>query len=275
MSLKGHISEESALRSLRDIVERESGIQIGEQKIELLKNRIRKRLRALHLNSEAQYLEVIQSDVGGEELVHLLDVISTNHTFFWRENQHFPFYKEIVEKFAVHKKSEVKTWCAASSSGEEPYTLSILNEEVEKQFQCSTKILATDISIQILQKAVEAEYPLAAVQALPPTYQEYFLLNATEGSAVACPSIRNRITFKQLNLSKFPYPLKGDIDIIFCRNVMIYFETALKQKIINQFEQLLSPGGYLFISHSENLLGVTHNLKSVSVGVYRKAGGAW
>ncbi len=266
---------ESALRALRDIVEHESGIQIGEQKIELLKNRIRKRLRALKLSSEKQYLDIIQSDIGSDELVNLLDVVSTNHTFFWREHEHFPMYEKILEQYALSGKKEIKTWCAASSSGEEPYTLSIIHQELEKKHSLTAKILATDISIQILKKADSGIYPLESIAALPAEYKKYFIPHNDTDCVEIERSIKERITFKKLNLSKFPFPLIGNIDVIFCRNVMIYFDTDLKQKIINEFQRLLSPGGFLFISHSENLLGVKHQLVSQRVGVYRKQGGLW
>lgn len=264
-----------ALRELRHIVERESGIQIGEQKLELLKNRIRKRLRVLQVSNEAQYLEVIQSDVEGSELVHLLDVISTNHTFFWREHEHFPIYERILERLKTSGVQEVKTWCAASSSGEEPYTLSIINEEIFGKGHIQAKILATDISTRILHKANGGSYSLQSIEKLPANYQKYFHQSDEPEWMVADDLIKRRLTFKKLNLAKFPYPLKGKIDIIFCRNVMIYFDSNLKQKIIDQMYNLLSPGGYLFISHSENLLGITHDLITENIGVFRKRGGTW
>ena len=264
---------DSAIYTLRDIVERESGIQIGDQKIELLKNRIRKRLKVLRIQDETQYLQIIQSDLGADELIHLLDVVSTNHTFFWRENAHFPIYQSLMGQIAGNGQKEIKTWCAASSSGEEPYTLAIINEQLDKQYSCESKILATDISTDILYRAHQGYYPTSSVKALPETYQSFF--DGVPGSDFRTPraEIKKHVVFKQLNLAKFPFPLKGPIDIIFCRNVMIYFTADLKQQIIDEFYRLLRPGGYLFISHSENLLGIKHTMQSKAVGVYQKPGG--
>ena len=266
---------DDALRELRTIVERESGIQIGEQKVELLKNRIHKRLRALNLTDAEQYLEIIQTDIDGSELVHLLDVISTNHTFFWRESEHFPLYEELLIRRVKSGKKELRTWCAASSSGEEPYTLSFLHETCEQMYGAKGRILATDISTQILQKAVLGEYSKQAIAGLPHSYRRHFEPLENGENVMVSAATKSRVIFKKLNLAKFPYPLQGDIDFIFCRNVMIYFEPNHKQQIIDEMTRLLAPGGYLFISLSENLIGVRHRFQSVGVGVYRKPGGSW
>jgi chemotaxis protein methyltransferase CheR len=267
------MSTADPLNSLREIVERESGIQIGDQKLDLLKNRIRKRLRATNSKDEKEYLQILEADVEGNELVHLLDVISTNHTFFWREHEHFPIYKKILSELDSNTNREIKTWCAASSSGEEPYTLAIINDQVFGNQR--GKILATDISTRILHKAFVGNYQDESIAKLPPEFQKYFNNTDEKGWKEANQTIKSKVTYKKLNLAKFPYPLNGKIDVIFCRNVMIYFDTEHKQKIIDEFQRLLNPGGYVFISHSENLLGIKHNLKSIAVGVYKKDGNLW
>ena len=265
---------DGALIKLRGIVERESGISIGEDKLELLRNRIRKRLRALGVSSEREYLDILETDLDGRELVHLLDVVSTNHTFFYREPEHFRIFRELMVRLRTERTTEIRIWCAASSSGEEPYTLAMICDEVLAGSAVGAKILATDISTSVLAKAVRGVYREDQLAKLPQALRTPYFhpLHDEDENWEVVPSIKKMVIFKKLNLSKFPFPLTGPLDIIFCRNVMIYFDLELRGRIIRECERLLAPGGHLFLSHSENLLGVQHHLKGLEVGVYCKPG---
>lgn len=261
------------LEQIRSLVENESGIKLGPEKTELLINRLRKRLRALGLTDEKQYLEIIESDLHGEELVNLIDVVSTNYTYFYREPQHFHHFEKLLREKIYESSKEIRVWCAASSSGEEPYFLSMISDRVLSDTGIQLKILATDISTHILRRAIRGVYGIKQVEKLPDEYlNNYFERSYTDGEATfsVVPRIKDRVVYKKFNLAKFPYPLKGPIDFIFCRNVMIYFDLNLRQSIISEMERLLSPTGVFYISHSENLLGINHGLKSLEVGAYCK-----
>lgn len=267
--------ERETFDRLRSLIYDASGISLGPDKLQLLQNRINKRLRALKLRSPDEYLRIIEVDVEGHELVELLNVISTNVTYFWREEKHFLFLRDMLRSWFREGKRELRMWCAASSSGEEPYTMAMIAEE-EWGGQGKKRTLATDISIPILQKAAAARYGVDQVARLPAELREkYFVTTYDDEGEAWCsvvPEIREQVVFKRLNLAKFPIPLKGPIDVIFCRNVMIYFDLAVRQQLINEFVRLLNPGGYLILSHSENLLGITHPLVGRGTAVYQKGG---
>ncbi len=257
----------------RKLIHDESGIKLLPQKRPLLASRISSRLRDLNLNSASQYLELIESDATGEELVKLIDAISTNTTSFYREAKHFEVLTRLIHSHVEQGHKSLKIWCAASSSGEEPYTLAITAKEALKGRFVDAKILATDICTNVLKKGVQGEYSEDAISKVPTELRDrYFApIRNAEGEAwSADKSLRDLLLFRKFNLAEFPYPLKGPIDFIFIRNVMIYFDRELRQRIINEMIPLLRPGGYLFLSHSENLLGITHNLTNISSSVYQR-----
>ena len=260
--------EQSIFERLRDIIYQESGITLSDEKRLLLQNRIRKRLRSLRINSEEDYLQIVESDLEGSELINLIDAISTNHTFFFRERSHFDFLAELLKE---HKEPQYKLWCAAASTGEEPYTLAITALENLKNKKA--KILATDICTPVLKKAARGVYHAKSLQEMSSELRtKYFdpLNIAGEACYRVKPELSQLILFKRLNLNRFPYPLKGPLDSIFCRNVMIYFDNTLRAKLIESFYKLLKPGGYLFVGHSESLSGVEHKFATVQSAVYRK-----
>ncbi|RMG43643.1 MAG: protein-glutamate O-methyltransferase CheR [Candidatus Dadabacteria bacterium] len=259
--------------ALRDIIYRESGITLNDRKRLLLANRIKKRLRALDLNNEREYLEIIELDVEGRELAHLIDAISTNHTFFFREKAHFDFLEKVLEEYRSASKGEVKIWCAAASSGEEPYTIAMVAEEVLGGSSCNVRILATDICLDVLKQALRGCYRESQLREMPPELRaKYFipLESSSERLVQVRDSLKKKVLYKKLNLAKFPYPLKGPLDIIFCRNVMIYFDDELRSRIVTEFKRLLRPGGYLIVGHSEALSAANHGMETVQSAVYRK-----
>lgn len=254
---------------LSNLIYRESGIVLPPEKKMLLENRVQKRLRALNLRDVSDYLRIIELDVDGDELVQLIDVVSTNVTYFYREPRHFEIYAKLLKQFQSEKRNEVKVWCAAASSGQEPYTLAIEAAESLDLGKTRFRLLGTDICTKVLNRALAGHYHEREVEKIAPDkLQKYFDRQGNDFHVRS--KISDLVLFKKLNLIQFPYPLKGSFDIIFCRNVMIYFDTPTRAKIIAQFEKLLSPGGYLFLSHSENLLGIDHGLQRFDSSVFRK-----
>ena len=253
----------------KKLVYKESGISLSNEKISLLSNRIQKRIRELKINSEEEYLKIIELDKRGEEITRLIDAISTNVTYLFREQNHFDFLKKIIAKWNNEKKSKIRIWSAACSSGEEPYSIAITLLENLETAKNNTKILATDICTQVLEKALKGEYSAKELEKVPKQIVKNYFVEKDDSYQVKS-ELKEIILFRKLNLSQFPFPLKGPLDLIFCRNVMIYFDLTLRTKLIQEYYKLLAPGGYLLIGHSENLNSIKHNFKTIQSAVYQK-----
>lgn len=242
-------------RKYCDIVYRESGINLTEEKRELLNARLSKRIRTLEIGAE-KYLSLIQKDP--KEMKLFLDAISTNHTFFFREAKSFKYLNNAPRDI----------WCAASSSGEEPYSLATYC--LERGFQPS--ILATDISTACLQTAKQAVYPIQRAAGIPePILKRYFQRGRGqwEGYFRAKPDVRKMIRFDRFNLLK-DSPVSKLFDMIFCRNVMIYFDNTTKEYVVDKLCNALKKGGYFIIGGAESLSGLEHKLKYIEPSVYLK-----
>jgi chemotaxis protein methyltransferase CheR len=258
-------------QKISDMVYRTAGINLKEGKEALVRARLMKRLRFLGMNRVEDYIEFIDSDQGTGEVAALIDVMTTNKTSFFREVDHFHFLREQV--LPGLNMPRVRFWSAACSSGEEPYTLAILLREhlleVERK---DVRILATDISRRMLDKALQAVYPQDVVGEVPlPAYRKYFSArhNDRSGSCQVAAEARALVHFTYLNLMD-PWPMKGLFQVIFCRNVMIYFDKPTQQELINRFWDYLEPGGHLFVGHSEGLSSVKHRFRYVRPAVYQK-----
>lgn len=265
--------DQHLFQTFQRLIHEASGIALTQEKMSLLHARIYKRLLALELDDIEEYLQVLNSDRTGEELVNLIDVVSTNVTYFYRESKHFQILGEILQRWELEQRLPIRVWCAASSSGEEPFTIAMTAAQTLKFAWPEFRLLASDISTVVLKQATERLYADHQLRDLPLVYRNAYFNRVTEDGVDYCEvndSIARAVLFKRLNLSVFPYPLRGPLDIIFCRNVMIYFDLPLRQKIVREFERLLAPGGYLFLSHSENLLGVEHSLKPAGISVFQK-----
>jgi chemotaxis protein methyltransferase CheR len=260
----------------RDIIYERCGIVLSDEKQSLLSSRIQKRIRAHGLENERAYLEIIEVDASGEELIQLIDAISTNTTYFWREAEHFALFANILKEWKSQNKSSYRIWCAASSFGQEPYTLAMQVCESLSLRNDSVRILATDISTKALKRAQDGVYADEDIKKLPQHLrQRYFAQVARDDDALFShwsvnQELRSLILFKRLNLIEYPYPLKGPLDVIFCRNVMIYFDVPTRQRIIDEMCRVLAPGGFLFLSLSESLLGIQHQLDRSGPSVFRK-----
>lgn len=261
---------------IRDIVYARSGIVLKDDKATLLAGRLGRRLRELGLTAPSDYLAFLETDRTGAELTNLLDAISTNVTFFFREPDHFDLISQLHSRWVAAGQRRFRYWSAAASSGEEPYTLAMTLRALGTD-RLDVKILATDISTAILERAMAGVYSEKAVAEVPrQMLQQYFQKQVGNGEPtyVVGEELRSLITFRHLNLSVFPSPLRGPLDMILCRNVMIYFDQALRGRLVNEFARLLKPGGCLIISHSESLVGIDVDLKLVRPSVYVKPGGS-
>lgn len=247
-----------------------AGIAIRCGKERLVEARVGKRVRALRLPSEEAYLEFLRSDSSGAELVQFLDAISTNFTSFFRERDHFEHMTRAVQAWARRGQTRFRLWSAASSSGEEPYTMAITMLEALEQEPIDFRILATDISTRMLRAGREAVYEKERLAPMDRALQLKYFEPAGRGLLQARPSLTDAVTFARLNLSAPPFPMSGPMDIIFCRNVMIYFDRAVRQGLVSEIERLLRPGGYLLIGHSETLTGLETDLRTVRASVYQK-----
>ncbi len=260
------------------LVYQECGINLHEGKKALLQARLNKRLRATGISSYDEYFEYITRKTDGEELVHFLDCISTNLTYFFREPQHFDLLGKLVPELLEAKRKErsnrIRVWSAGCSTGEEPYSLAMyVLSHLEGTQKYDFRILATDISTRTLGVAIRGVYADEKVEKVPEAFKRLHFkkLNGTGERAEyeVSAMLKSIVTFRRLNL-KDPFPFKGPFDYIFCRNVMIYFDKKTQEALIQKMTGYLSNGGYLFVGHSESLMGLKHDLAYVRPAVYRK-----
>ena len=258
-------------KDFQSIAYQKAGIFLREGKAALIQARLAKRLRELGLTSEREYLDRLRND-GDDEVVLFLDAISTNFTKFYREPDHFETLREHILELKAAGQRRFRIWCAASSSGEEPYTIAMTLDPILEG--CDWKILATDISTRVLALAVAGVYGAEEIEGIPPAMLQRYLdrLPAGEDGEVQWAvrdRLKQRITYRRLNLASRPYPMKGPLDAVFCRNVMIYFDRPMRAGVVGEFERLVGPGCPLFIGHSETLNGITTRFKTERPSVYR------
>jgi chemotaxis protein methyltransferase CheR len=264
---------------IRQLVYQHSRINLGSDKAELVSSRVQKRLRALGLNSIETYCEFLRSPDGGQEMTDLLDVISTNVTDFFREAAHFEFLNDVViPDWLKHgsKSSDnvFRTWSAACSSGEEPYSIAITLAEFFRQRRgYEWRVEASDLSTRVLERGGRGVYRAERVK-LPSSdwLGRYFQCGVgdSEGYYRVKKELQVRVKFRHLNLFDWPYPFTEKMQVIFCRNVMIYFNRETQDQLVPRLADQLVPGGYLFVGHSESLIGLDHKLKCVHPSVYRR-----
>lgn len=242
------------------------GINLNFDKQNLVKARLTKRLAAVKLTTFDQYLSFVEKD--RTEFSHMIDALTTNKTNFFREPQHFDFLRERVLPKVRSKR--LRIWSAACSSGEEPYTISMqLHDSIPDIGKWDIKILATDISGKILQKASSAEYPEEALTGISAAQRQKYLTRLSDQQYRVRDEIRKPIKFARLNLME-KWPMRGPFDVIFCRNVMIYFDKPTQASLVNRFYDLLDSGNYLFVGHSESLTNVDHRFSYIQPAIYLK-----
>lgn len=265
---------EAQLDKIISLVKSISGISLNDGKKELVKARLGKRLRSLKMKSFDEYINFVRDDSTGE-LTAMLDAISTNLTNFFRESDHFDFLaSNIFPKIIKKGVRQIRVWSSGCSTGEEPYSIGITMAENIPDFKSwDSRILATDLSTKVLKTASKGSYPAKRLADMPSQWRrDYFTLDKSSGQEIytAKESIRKRITFGHLNLME-SWPMKGPFDVIFCRNVMIYFDKPTRAKLIERYWNLLASGGILFIGHSESLTGIQHKFRYVQPTVYIKS----
>ena len=254
------------------------GINLHDGKKELVKARLAKRLRALHMAGYEEYIAHVRAEGNGPELVAMLDALSTNLTHFFREADHFRYLADVLvpraQAAAAGTRPRLRLWSAGCSTGEEPYSLAVtLAEAIGNLAAWDIAVLATDLSTRVLAQAGEGVYDAQRLAALPHGALAKYFAPVTSGRAPQYqvrPVLRSLIHFGRLNLME-AWPMRGPFDIIFCRNVMIYFDKETQAALVERFRKILAPGGTLCIGHSESLAGVRHQFRYVQPTVYEKA----
>jgi chemotaxis protein methyltransferase CheR len=257
----------------RSIVYEKSGIAIHPNKISLVIARVGKRMRELSIDDPKEYLKFVLADESGEEIIHLLDCISTNVTSFFREKDHFDLLSGLLREKLAAGQTRFRFWSAASSSGEEPYSMAMVAQDMLDGRRTDVKILATDISTRILDKCAKGVYAEKHVDAVPPQYRSRLFSRSGSGGNMRYEvkeQLRKMITFSRINLSETPFPMKGPFDVIFLRNVMIYFDNMVRKRLLDECCRLISADGYLFVGHAETLTGLIGEFKPVAPSVYVK-----
>jgi chemotaxis protein methyltransferase CheR len=258
------------------LILREAGIYLAPAKKALLVGRLTKRLRALGLATFGAYYQRIVEEDDREERVQMLDCIATNETHFFREPRQFEFLeKQVIPVWKERGPRVLRIWSAGCSTGEEPYSLAmLLLHHFPPGSGRQIEILATDISTRVLARAEDAVWPLDKSPEIPMAYRKAFMMRGTasqEGKMKAAPELRALVRFERLNLNEERYPVRGPFHLIFCRNVLIYFQMETKLKVIHRLLDVLAPDGLLFLGHAESLNAVTDRVATVVPTVYAHA----
>jgi len=265
-----HKIGESEFKRIQALMYDHVGIVLQDNKRALVEARVNKRLRALGISSYPDYMDYLAKTGKGSELVHLTDAISTNVTDFFRESDHFEFAASRVEEWLAAGRTRLRFWSAACSSGEEPYSLAMTLRDIKTSSRADFGILATDISTRVLNIAARGRYEDQIAASVPTALAERYFRSVEPGTVEVVPELKQLVMFRRMNLNRTPYPIQGIFDMIFCRNVMIYFDNSLRQRIVEEVHRLLQPDGYLIIGHAETLIGVDGRFRSVQPSVYRK-----
>jgi len=258
----------------RRMIYARAGISLGPSKVNMVYSRLSRRLRALGLATVRGYLDLLEDDETAGEWQAFTNALTTNLTSFFRESHHF----EILSGHLANRTSSapVRIWCAAASTGEEPYSIAMTAVDTYRSFTPPVSILATDVDTQVLATARSGVYPLERIEALGRGQQRRFFsrgIGASEGSCRVTDELRSLVRFECLNLLDPAWPIRAPLDAIFCRNVMIYFDEATQREILQRFVPLLAPDGLLFTGHSESLLRAPDLFRSCGRTVYRLAKG--
>jgi chemotaxis protein methyltransferase CheR len=250
------------------------GLDLSHGKQSLVSARLSKRLRELGLTSFDQYFDHVTSSQGGEELTTMVDYLTTNHTNFFREPRHFELLRKTIYP-ALRQRPSIQIWSAACSSGEEPYSIAMsLLEEAPQEAAAKVRIRATDISTRVLERGKRGIYRYDRIQTIPEAMRSTYLLRGQSAGAESYrfkPHVRNMIEFQHLNLME-PLPAGYTCSVLFCRNILIYFDKPTQQRVIERLSACIEEGGYLLIGHSESLNNISHDLTYLSPATYRKTG---
>jgi chemotaxis protein methyltransferase CheR len=258
---------DSDFSRIRTLIHRRAGIALGEHKRQMVYSRLSRRLRDLGLPQFATYLNMLEDSRDGDEWQLFINSLTTNLTSFFREAHHFPVLADLARKAT----QPVTVWCAAASTGEEPYSIAITLMEALGERASSARVIATDIDTSVLARASAGVFTMEQVNRLSPERLRRFFNKGTGGNAGKVrvrPEVTAMVKFSRLNLLDAGWPVKEPVDAIFCRNVMIYFDKPTQKKLLDRFVPLLKPNGLLFAGHSENASLVNQTFKTVGQTVY-------
>lgn len=267
-------------KRLSTFIFKEYGIKMPEVKKTMLQSRLHKRLRELNMSSYKDYIDYLFSKDGHQtEVIHMIDMVSTNKTDFFREPVHFDFlHSDVLPEllFGDRPNRQIRIWSAGCSSGEEPYTIAISISEFMAQYPTPAfdfSILATDISTRVLKSANEGIYKEARVEMLPLSLKKKYLLRSkdkTNPSIRIIPELRRKINFQRLNFMDNTYNVPDNYDVVFCRNVLIYFDRETQEKVINRLCMKLKPNGIFFLGHSESITNFNVPLRQLKPTIFRR-----
>lgn len=278
LTIKEVVLTDDDFKTISDIVYKHCRINLHTGKKELVRARLAKKLREGNFNSFPEYLKYVFEDKTGREFSNFIDTLSTNLTSFFREKQHFDFLQgnflpSLIERKKKNKNYKIRAWSAGCSSGEELYSIAItLKEALEGHGQWDVKVLGTDISTRMLETARQGYYDSERVSSVSIQQRNKYLLLKQEKNQKyfeVSKALRDIVVVRHLNLME-NWPIKGPLDFIFCRNVMIYFDKPTQQYLIDRYWELLSSGAVLFTGHSESLTGIKHRFKYVQPTIYMK-----
>jgi len=271
---------DAEFRDAANLVYERFGIHLTDQKRALVAGRLAKRVRSLGLPNLGAYLAHIRADSSGSELSEFINRITTNHSFFYREKEHFEYLLSTIvpaikQRLAADPSYPIRFWSAGCAAGEEPYTLAMLIREAlgPQAAVADWGVLATDVSLSALGEARRGVYPLSRLRELPPAWRSAYFTRVGDDEWSVADEIRRSVLFKRLNLMNEDYPFKGRFDVVFCRNVMIYFDGPTRKALVDRIHRYVKDGGWFFVGHSESLPRDTCPFSYVRPATYRKAGG--
>ena len=262
---------------LAEYIHAYSGIKMPAGKRTMLEGRLRRRMRVHGFAEVNDYCRFLFDEGGLDgESVHLIDAVTTNKTDFFREPFHFDHLRDVVlPKLAASGRGRIKLWSAACSTGAEPYTLAmVLDDFCEGRRSLDYSILATDICTEVLDQAIAGRFPEAMIEPVSVEQRRRYVMTARDPRAREvriAPALRSKVAFARLNLMDATYPADRDMDIVFCRNILIYFDKPTQAKVLTSLCDHLRPGGYLFLGHSESAAGVTLPVRQVANTVFQKS----
>jgi chemotaxis protein methyltransferase CheR len=281
----GFVSGTSGLSSadfqkLARYIESELGIRMPDSKKVMLESRLQKRLRKFGFSSFAQYVEYVFSPEGRDtELINMIDAVTTNKTDFFREADHFDFLIERIlpeaeRRFGAGTARPFSIWSAGCSTGEEPYSLAMVLEEYRRAMpRFQYRIFASDLSSQVLEKGIQAVYEESRAEAVPTSFKKRYMLRSRDHVQALVrmkPEVRARVHFARINFMDERYAVDSEFDVIFCRNVIIYFERKVQERILRRLTSHLREGGWLVLGHSETLTGMDIPLRGIAPTIYSR-----
>ncbi|AXU17908.1 chemotaxis protein CheR [Novosphingobium sp. THN1] len=264
-------------KALAELIQLETGINIKSSKQTMLEGRLRRRARALGIDTLGGYCDlVLGGQVDADEIEHLINAVTTNKTDFFREPGHFDYLTSTVLKlYAEEGCRQIRCWSAACSTGAEPYTIAMLLDDFTTQHRgIDYRLIATDIDTEVLGTAIKGIYPREQVEPVPAPLRRRYILESRDPQRQEiriAPEIRRRVAFGRLNLIDDTYALDQPVHLIFCRNVLIYFDKQTQEQVVQRLCEQLLPGGYLFLGHSESITGFKHDLTQVAGTVFRRS----